>query len=89
MGEVRILSVAADEDGVRLDRWLRRRWPHLGQTQIHKLARGGQLRVDGGRVKADSRLAAGALVRVPPLPEGPPPQASGGLREAISGSSTV
>jgi 23S rRNA pseudouridine955/2504/2580 synthase len=73
MGEVKLITVGAAEDGIRLDRWLRRRWPTLGQTQIHKLARGGQLRVDGARVKADSRLAAGAMVRVPPLPEGPPP----------------
>ena len=78
MGEVRTLSVGAGEDGVRLDRWLRRRWPHLGQIQIHKLARGGQLRVDGARVKADTRLAAGALVRIPPLPPSPPREARGG-----------
>lgn len=73
--EVKLLTVAPDEDGVRLDRWLRRRWPHLGQAHIHKLARGGQLRVDGARVKAQTRLAAGARVRVPPLPgvATPPP----------------
>ena len=65
--EVRQISVDAPDDGVRLDRWLRRRWPELGQTQIHKLARSGQLRVDGGRAKADTRLAAGAVVRVPPF----------------------
>ena len=80
MAEVKLITVGAGEDGVRLDRWLRRRWPDLGQTQIHKLARSGQLRVDGGRVKADTRLPAGALVRVPPLPDGPPPAA----REAVS-----
>jgi len=80
MGEVRQLVVGEAEDGIRLDRWLRRRWPHLGQTQIHKLARSGQIRVDGARVKADTRLVGGAQVRVPPLPEGPPPMA----REAVS-----
>ena len=79
MGEVKLLGVGEGEDGMRLDRWLRRRWPHLGQTQIHKLARSGQLRVDGGRVKADTRLAAGAQIRVPPLPEAPPRQAREGL----------
>jgi len=79
MGEVKTLSVGVGEDGVRLDRWLRRRWPHLGQTQIHKLARSGQIRVDGARAKADTRLAAGAMVRVPPLPEAPPPEARDGL----------
>jgi len=79
MGEVKTLSVGEGEDGVRLDRWLRRRWPHLGQIQIHKLARSGQIRVDGGRVKAETRLAAGAQVRVPPLPEAPPREARVGL----------
>ncbi|HWD66352.1 MAG TPA: RluA family pseudouridine synthase [Caulobacteraceae bacterium] len=72
MGEVRTVAVDAGEDGVRLDRWLRRRWPHLGQIQIHKLARSGQLRVDGGRAKADTRLKSGQIVRVPPLPDSPP-----------------
>ena len=80
MGEVKIFSVGDAEDGIRLDRWLRRRWPHLGQTQIYKWARGGQIRVDGARAKADTRLVTGAQVRVPPMPEGPPP----GPREGIS-----
>jgi 23S rRNA pseudouridine955/2504/2580 synthase len=78
--EVKQLSVGAAEDGMRLDRWLRRRWPALTQVQIHRLARSGQLRADGGRVKADTRLAAGQVIRVPPLPEGPPPAA----RESIA-----
>lgn len=70
--EVKSLVVADGEDGSRLDRWLRRRWPHLGQIQIQKLTRTGQLRVDGGRAKPDTRLAAGQIVRVPPLPDAPP-----------------
>jgi 23S rRNA pseudouridine955/2504/2580 synthase len=91
MGEVKTLSVGAGEDGVRLDRWLRRRWPHLGQTQIHKLARSGQIRVDGARAKADTRLAAGALVRVPPLPDAPPREVRDGLsaRDAAFAHSLV
>ena len=77
MGEVKTLTVGTAEDGVRLDRWLRRRWPHLGQIQIHKLARSGQLRVNGARIKADTRLIAGAVVRVPPLPDvAPAPRTS-------------
>jgi 23S rRNA pseudouridine955/2504/2580 synthase len=70
MAEVKLLPVSPAEEGMRLDRWLRRRWPHLTQVQILKLARSGQLRQDGARVKADTRLAAGATIRVPPLPEG-------------------
>jgi len=72
MREVRTLTVEAGEAGARLDRWLRRRWSHLGQSQIHRLARTGQLRVDGARTKADQRLAAGQVVRVPPLPDAQP-----------------
>lgn len=81
--EVKTLYVDAGEagqDGVRLDRWFRRRWPHLTQIQIQKLARSGQIRVDGARAKADTRLMAGSQVRVPPLPDAPDP----GERKAIS-----
>jgi 23S rRNA pseudouridine955/2504/2580 synthase len=73
MKEVRTLHVGAGEDGVRLDRWFKRRWPHLNHVQIHKLVRSGQIRVDGGRAKVDTRLIAGAQVRVPPLPDAPEP----------------
>jgi 23S rRNA pseudouridine955/2504/2580 synthase len=80
MAEVRTLTVVEAEDGVRLDRWFRRRWPHLSNVQIQKLARSGQIRVDGARAKAETRLAAGAQVRVPPLPDAPPQE----LRDTLS-----
>ncbi len=69
MREVRTLVVGVGEDGVRLDRWFKRRWPHLNHIMIQKLARSGQIRVDGARAKPDTRLIAGAQVRVPPLPD--------------------
>ena len=71
MREVRNIAVDPGEDGIRLDRWFRRRWPHVSQIQVQKLARSGQIRVDGARVKADQRLAGGVMVRVPPLPDAP------------------
>ena len=74
MREVRILYVDTGEDGVRLDRWFKRRWPHLNHIQLQKLTRSGQIRVDGSRAKPDTRLTAGAQVRVPPLPDAPPPR---------------
>lgn len=73
--EVRTIPVGPGEDGVRLDRWIRRRWPHLTQGQLHKLIRSGQVRVDGGRAKADQRLSPGAQVRVPPIPDAAEPGA--------------
>lgn len=80
--EVKTLFVAEAEDGIRLDRWFRRRWPHLTQVQIQKLARSGQIRVDGARAKADARLTAGAQVRVPPLPG--PTERKPGKRDELS-----
>lgn len=80
--EVRTLTVGAAEDGVRLDRWFKRRWPHLNHIQINKLVRSGQIRVDGGRAKVDTRLVAGVQVRVPPLPDAPSPdEKRGGLSD--------
>ncbi len=73
MREVRTLTVDAGEDGVRLDRWFKRRWPHLSHIQVQKLARSGQIRVDGGRAKPEDRLVAGSQIRVPPLPDAPDP----------------
>ncbi len=81
MKQVRTLYVDAGEDGSRLDRWFKRRWPHLNHIQLNKLLRSGQIRVDGGRVKADTRLAAGAQVRVPPFPDA---AETAGRREGIS-----
>ncbi|HEX5263928.1 MAG TPA: RluA family pseudouridine synthase, partial [Phenylobacterium sp.] len=91
MKEVRTLYVDPGEEGVRLDRWFKRRWPHLNHIQIQKLARSGQIRVDGGRAKPDTRLSAGSQIRVPPLPEAPPPRDKNALdpREVAFAKSLV
>ena len=91
MREVRTLFVDKGEDGVRLDRWFKRRWPHLNHIQIQKLTRSGQIRVDGARAKPDTRLLTGAQVRVPPLPDAPPQRPKGELdpREAAYARSLV
>ena len=72
MSGVETITVAEDEGDQRLDRWLKKRFPQLTQGAVEKLCRTGQLRVDGGRVKASSRLEAGMQVRVPPLPPAAP-----------------
>lgn len=68
-GQVITETVSSKEDGVRLDRWIKRRLP-ITQGQIEKLLRTGQIRVEGGRAKANTRLEAGMMVRLPPVSEG-------------------
>ncbi|MEQ8702182.1 MAG: pseudouridine synthase, partial [Bauldia litoralis] len=63
-------TVAGDEAGLRLDRWFKRHFPALGHGRLEKLLRTGQVRVDGGRVKAGQRLEVGQSIRVPPLDPG-------------------
>ncbi|MGR3796506.1 RluA family pseudouridine synthase [Vannielia sp. SX4] len=73
MSRVQTLPVSADDAGQRLDRWFRRIFPHVPQGRIEKMCRKGEIRVDGGRVKASTRLEEGQEVRIPPLPEGAAP----------------
>ena len=68
MPGVQTVTVEADEADSRVDRWLRRRFPQLTQGRIEKMLRKGELRVDGARAKASTRLEAGQSVRVPPIP---------------------
>ncbi len=62
------IPVDRSEAGIRLDRWMKRRFPGLASHAIAKMARTGQIRVDGHRVTPSARLEAGQMVRVPPLP---------------------
>lgn len=66
-------AVTPDEADIRLDRWFRRHFPQVTQGTIQRLCRTGQVRVDGKRVDAATRLAPGQSVRVPPLPAAPAP----------------
>ena len=75
MSGVQTVVVAEGDGDQRLDRWLRRRFPQLSQGNIEKMCRKGELRVDGGRVRANTRIETGQSVRVPPLPEGRGPAA--------------
>jgi 23S rRNA pseudouridine955/2504/2580 synthase len=81
MAGVETKTVSAAEDGMRLDRWFKTHYASLPHSRLEKLLRTGQVRVDGGRAKASTRLAAGQAVRVPPLPDVAPPP---GPKHALS-----
>lgn len=70
-GGVRILEVAGDEAGARLDRWFKRHFPNVAHGKLEKLLRTGQVRVDGRRAKSALRLEAGQKIRVPPVNDAP------------------
>jgi len=67
MAGVETIAVAADEAGLRLDRWFRRHYPQVTHGRLEKWLRSGQIRLDGRRVKAGVRLESGQMIRVPPL----------------------
>ena len=64
-------TVRDDDDGIRLDRWLREHLPDIPFALIQRLIRTGQVRVDGRRSTASFRLAVGQRVRVPPVQQPP------------------
>jgi 23S rRNA pseudouridine955/2504/2580 synthase len=66
IADVRIISVSEDEDGQRLDRWIKRHAPDLPYVLVQKLLRKGQIRVSGKRAKPETRLEIGQEVRLPP-----------------------
>ena len=68
------VSVAEDEEGLRLDRWFKRHFPQLGHGPLEKLLRSGQIRIDGRRARAGERIQSGQLIRIPPQLDQLPPQ---------------
>jgi 23S rRNA pseudouridine955/2504/2580 synthase len=76
---VQTVTVSADEDGMRVDRFLEARFPGLSFSHIQRIIRKGELRVGGKRAQPKDRLAAGQAVRIPPLRlDAPPPRGEGG-----------
>ena len=67
MSSVQRITITPDDADQRLDRWLKRQFPQLSQIRIEKMCRKGELRVDGARCKASTRLETGQEIRVPPI----------------------
>jgi 23S rRNA pseudouridine955/2504/2580 synthase len=60
------LVVEEDAAGQRIDNWLLKRLKGWPRSQIYRLLRSGQVRVNSGRRRPDYRLSAGDRVRLPP-----------------------
>lgn len=61
------MRVSDDRAGQRLDNFLLGQLKGAPKSLIYKIVRSGQVRVNGGRAKAETRLEAGDEVRIPPV----------------------
>jgi len=86
-GAAHLVTVPEDRAGQRLDNFLLGQLKGAPRSLVYKLVRSGQVRVNGGRAKAERRLEAGDEVRIPPVRLPEPGQAgvpSQGLLEAMA-----
>ena len=74
MSRVQTIIIEEDDGDQRLDRFLKRKFPQVTQGMIEKMCRKGELRLDGGRIKANSRVETGMQLRIPPLPDSAAPK---------------
>src|SRR6202171_6524517 len=80
--KVQTVVVTADENNMRVDRFLEARFPGLSFSHIQRIVRKGELRVNGKRADSKDRLEEGQSVRIPPLKLDAPKAAPGSLSEA-------
>jgi len=71
MSEIRtkVQFVDIDEDmaGQRIDNFLRNQLKNIPKSMVYRIVRKGEVRVNKKRVKAEYKLQAGDLVRIPPV----------------------
>ena len=68
--KVHFVTVSAADSGQRLDNFLRKLYPALPKSRIYQMLRRGEVRLNGGRVKPESRVGAGDTLRLPPIAAG-------------------
>ena len=65
--KVQTAVVTADENNMRVDRFLEARFPGLSFSHIQRIVRKGELRVNGKRADSKDRIEEGQSIRIPPL----------------------
>ena len=61
------LTVGDDAAGQRVDNFLIRRLKGVPKSHVYRILRSGEVRINKGRVAPDTRLAAGDVLRIPPI----------------------
>lgn len=64
---VRFIEASSEDEGQRVDNFLMRHFRNVPKTLIYRIIRKGEVRVNKGRVKQNTRIQAGDVVRVPPI----------------------
>jgi 23S rRNA pseudouridine955/2504/2580 synthase len=64
---VQIFEVSGETDGQRVDNFLSSRLKGVPRSHVYRLIRKGEIRVNKKRIKPDTRLHTGDMVRVAPL----------------------
>ena len=61
------LTVDENAQGQRLDNFLLRYLKGVPKTHVYRIIRSGEVRLNKGRAQADTRVAEGDVVRIPPI----------------------
>uniref|UniRef100_UPI0026F04C96 S4 domain-containing protein n=1 Tax=Conchiformibius steedae TaxID=153493 RepID=UPI0026F04C96 len=64
---VRHLQLGEEHAGQRLDNYLIKILKGVPRSHIWRIIRAGEVRINGKRVKAETRLHAGDSIRIPPI----------------------
>ena len=65
--QAKLLQVDEESAGQRLDNFLIRHLKGVPKTHVYRIIRSGEVRVNKGRASADTRVATGDTVRLPPV----------------------
>lgn len=64
---VKLVTIAADEAGQRIDNFLRNQLKGVPKSMIYRIVRKGEVRVNKKRIKPEYKLQSGDEVRIPPM----------------------
>ncbi|MEF1299160.1 S4 domain-containing protein, partial [Vibrio parahaemolyticus] len=65
--QVQFVDIDEDMAGQRIDNFLRNQLKDIPKSMIYRIVRKGEVRVNKKRIKAEYKLKAGDLVRIPPV----------------------
>ncbi|MBE0484632.1 23S rRNA pseudouridine(955/2504/2580) synthase RluC [Marinobacter sp.] len=86
-----MVSVDEDMAGQRVDNFILARLRGVPKSVVYRIVRKGEVRVNKGRVKPDTRLKAGDVVRIPPVVQQSKPEqvAPGGRVQSVVEAAVV